>query len=84
MFKKSLVLMIAVIFLVCVSTPQADAFVVLFPAVGLAIVGAVVVLTGIGAVVDTHNDIEAAAAEADEAPVEQAMPEIVEAPASGG
>ncbi len=57
MLKKTAVLIIAAVFLTAVCAPtQAEAFVILFPAVGLAIIGALAAVGGISAVTDTHRD----------------------------
>ena len=58
MLKKTAVLIIAVVFfLTAVCAPdQAQAFAILFPAVGLAVVGVLAAVGGISAVTDTHRD----------------------------
>lgn len=84
MLKKVAVLMIAVVFLVGISAPRANAFVVLFPAVGLAIVGAVVAITGVAAVIDTRNDIQEAKTDREQTPMEKVESEPVKLAPDGG
>lgn len=84
MLKKVAVLMIAAVFLVGISAPRADAFVVLFPAVGLVIVGAMVAISGVAAVIDTHRDIQATKADGERKPMEAAKPEPGKLEPGGG
>jgi hypothetical protein len=75
MLKKTAILIITVVFLTAVCAPdQAEAFVILFPAVGLAIIGALVAVGGISAVTDTHGDHELNAETESGPPIGQRTP----------
>jgi anaerobic C4-dicarboxylate transporter len=77
MLKKTIVLIIAVVFLTAVCAPdQAQAFAILFPAVGLAVVvGVLAAVGGISAVTDTHRYYRLQGEAESGPPIDQRSPE---------